>query len=76
MAPVAAAPSILDYDPVEVEQLELAELDQAQEDLLKWMMLDDQEQEEDLDEMVDYDEFGDEEYAEIMDEVEEMLEDL
>ncbi|GIM04014.1 hypothetical protein Vretimale_8653 [Volvox reticuliferus] len=38
------------------------------------MMLDEETQEEDLDEMVDYDEFGDEEYADMYEEVEEMLE--
>ncbi|EFJ43709.1 plastid/chloroplast ribosomal protein S1 [Volvox carteri f. nagariensis] len=69
----AAAPSILDVDPAE-EEYELQELDQAQEDLLKWMMLDEETQEEDLDEMVDYDEFGDEEYADMYEEVEDMLE--
>lgn len=74
--PVPAPPSVLDYDPVEVEALELEELDQAQEDLLKWMMLDETAQEEDLDEMVDYDEFGDEEFAELHEEVEEMLEEV
>lgn len=74
--PVPAPPSVLDYDPVEVEALELEELDHAQEDLLKWMMLDETAQEEDLDEMVDYDEFGDEEFAELHEEVEEMLEEV
>jgi small subunit ribosomal protein S1 len=38
------------------------------------MMLDEETQEEDMDEMVDYDEFGDEEYADMYEEVEEMLE--
>lgn len=57
------------------EEGELEELDAAQEDLLKWMLyLDEEGQEEDLDEMVDYDEYGDEEYAEIFEEVEDMLE--
>ncbi|PNH05145.1 30S ribosomal protein S1 A [Tetrabaena socialis] len=66
--------SILDVDPAVVEELELQELDQAQEHLLKWMMLDEVTQEQDLDEMIDYDEFGDEEYADMHEEVEEMLE--
>lgn len=69
---VDVAPSIMEVDPLE-EEYELQELDQAQEDLLKWMMLDEQTQEEDLDEMVDYDEFGDEEYADMYEEVEDML---
>lgn len=57
------------------EELELQELDEAQEDLLKWMLfLDEEAQEEDLDEMVDYDEFGDEEYEEIFEDVEAMME--
>jgi hypothetical protein len=42
----AAAVSFLDVDPAQAEQFELEELDQAQEDLLKWMMLDEQAQEE------------------------------
>ncbi|KAG2486232.1 hypothetical protein HYH03_015057 [Edaphochlamys debaryana] len=70
----AAAPGILDVDPAQAEEIELQELDAAQEDLLKWMMLDEETQEEDLDEMVDYDEFDDEEYADMHEEVEEMLE--
>ncbi|KAG2432585.1 hypothetical protein HXX76_008929 [Chlamydomonas incerta] len=75
--PVEAAldpASIVDVDPAAVEEMDLQELDQAQEDLLKWMMLDEATQEEDLDEMVDYDDFGDEEYADMYEEVEEMLE--
>ena len=32
--------------------------------MIQWMALSEEEQEEDLDEMVDYDEFGDEEYEE------------
>ncbi|GFR50816.1 hypothetical protein Agub_g13091 [Astrephomene gubernaculifera] len=72
--PVAATPSFLeDEDPAATEELELQELDQAQEDLLKWMMLDEETQEEDLDEMVDYDDFTDDEYADMHEEVEEML---
>ncbi|KXZ42870.1 hypothetical protein GPECTOR_113g282 [Gonium pectorale] len=75
LEPVAApVEDILYVDPAVAEELELQELDQAQEDLLKWMMLDEEEQEADLDEMVDYDEFGDEEYADMHEEVEEMLE--
>lgn len=57
------------------EELELAELDAAQEQLLKWMMKDEDEQEADLDEMVDYDEFGDDEYADdLVEAVEAMVE--
>ncbi|KAG1679620.1 hypothetical protein FOA52_006137 [Chlamydomonas sp. UWO 241] len=58
----------------EVAALELEELDAAQEQLLSWMMKGEEEQEEDLDEMVDYDEFGDDEYADMYAEVEEMVE--
>lgn len=48
---------------------------QAQEQMIQWMALEEEQQEEDLDEMVDYDEFGDEEYAEeLFDEVENMIE--
>lgn len=47
--------------------VDLEELDDAQEQLLKWMLYTDEEaQEEDLDEMVDYDELGAEEYEDIM----------
>ncbi|KAJ9508471.1 hypothetical protein QJQ45_012004 [Haematococcus lacustris] len=54
--------------------LELAELDAAQEQLLSWMMFTEEaQQEEELDEMVDYDEFVDDEYAELFEEVEEMV---
>ncbi|KAI8469742.1 MAG: plastid/chloroplast ribosomal protein S1 [Monoraphidium minutum] len=57
------------------QQLELAELDQAQESLLKWMLfLDSDQQEADLDAVEDLEEVGDEEYAELYDEVETMLE--
>lgn len=58
-----------------LQEYELEDLDQSQEELLKWMLyLDKQEQQADLDEMVDYDEFGDEEFAEIAEDVEEMIE--
>ncbi|KAJ9510830.1 hypothetical protein QJQ45_027756 [Haematococcus lacustris] len=54
--------------------LELAELDAAQEQLLSWMMFTEEaQQEEELDEMVDYDEFVDDEYAELFEEVEQMV---
>lgn len=56
-----------------VAEVRLEELDDAQEQLIAWMMYkDDEQQEADLDEMVDYDEFGDEEYAELYDEVEKL----
>jgi len=65
LAPISAA---------EMEELQIAELDSAQEQLLSWMMnVDEAGQEEELDEMVDYDEFGDEEYEELYEDVEEML---
>lgn len=58
----------------ELEELEMLELDAAQEQLLSWMIhTDEASQEADLDEMVDYDEFGDEEYEELMEEVEQAL---
>lgn len=58
-----------------LQEYELEDLDQSQEELLKWMLyLDKQEQQADLDEMVDYDEFGDEEFAEIAEDVEELME--
>lgn len=62
-------------NPAELAEMELAELDSTQEQLLAWMMFTDEKQkEEDLDEMVDYDEFGDEEYEELFEEVEELIE--
>jgi hypothetical protein len=62
-------------DPSELEHLAVAQLDEAQENLLKWMLfLDADAQEADLDEMVDQEDVGDEEYADLYDEVEGMLE--
>lgn len=59
----------------EMDNAELAELDAAQEDLLKWMLyVPEDAQDSDLDEMVDYDEFADDEYEEVWEEVEGMLE--
>lgn len=67
----AAAP----IDQADTRQYELEELDAAQEELLKWMLyMDKDEQQEDLDEMVDYSEFGDGEYEDIMEDVEDMME--
>jgi len=63
-----------EVDPELARELEVEELDAAQEQLLSWMMLGEEEQEEDLDEMVDYDEFGDEEYEELYEELEELVE--
>jgi small subunit ribosomal protein S1 len=63
-----------EVDPALARELELEELDSAQEHLLNWMMRSEEEQEQDLDEMVDYDEFGDEEYEEMFEEVQELLE--
>ncbi len=63
-----------EVDPTLARELEVEELDAAQEQLLSWMMLGEEEQEEDLDEMVDYDEFGDEEYEELYEELEELFE--
>ncbi len=62
-------------DPVEAQALELEELDAAQEQLLKWAMFaSEAEQDEELDEMVDYDEFADDEYEELFEELEELYE--
>lgn len=60
----------------ELRELELEELDAAQESLLAWMVNTSEEaQEQDVDEMVDYDDFGDEEYEEaIFEEVENLVE--
>ncbi len=61
--------------PEEVAELELAELDAEQEQLLSWMLNHSEEQQEaDLDEMVDYDEFADDEFSELYGEVEGMME--
>jgi predicted RNA-binding protein (virulence factor B family) len=58
-----------------MQELDLAELDATQEQLLAWVMnTEEQQQEEDMDEMVDYEEFGDEEYAELQEDVEQLLE--
>uniref|UniRef100_A0A7R9VUN4 S1 motif domain-containing protein n=1 Tax=Chlamydomonas euryale TaxID=1486919 RepID=A0A7R9VUN4_9CHLO len=65
---------VAEVDPALAQELEVEELDAAQEQLLSWMMKDDDEQNADLDEMVDYDEFGDEEYADLYEEVEELFE--
>ncbi len=44
--------SVPEIDPELARELEVEELDAAQEQLLSWMMLGEDEQEEDLDEMV------------------------
>jgi hypothetical protein len=60
---------------LEQQALLLQQLDVAQEDLLKWMLfLDSDAQEADLDEAVDQEEVGDEEFEGLYDEVETMLE--
>lgn len=72
VAPVV--PRIFDVNADEAEEYDLEELDDAQEQLLKWMLYTDEEaQEEDLDEMVDYDELGAEEYEDIMEEMEDLI---
>lgn len=64
-------------DAAQVEEMELQALDAAQEQLLKWMLTKtDEEQDADLDEMVDYDEFGDDEYADMAQEVQTMVEEV
>jgi hypothetical protein len=64
------------HDQAELQQqLTLQQLDDAQENLLKWMLfLDSDAQEADLDEAVDQEDVGDEEFEELYDEVEAMLE--
>ncbi|KAF5830247.1 plastid ribosomal protein S1 [Dunaliella salina] len=74
MAAEPMKPHLAPISAQEMSDLQLAELDASQEQLLSWMMnVDEEDQEEDLDEMVDYDEFGDEEYEELFEDVEEML---
>ncbi len=69
VAAVAAAEAEVD----EVEQ-ELDELDASQEELIKWMLfLDNDAQDADLDEMVDYDEYADDEYEQLFEEVEDIM---
>jgi len=74
--PEGEQPQVTAAAPIDQgRQYELEELDAAQEELLKWMLyLDKEEQQEDLDEMVDYSEFGDGEYEDIMEDVEDMME--
>jgi len=63
------------HDPELEQQLAVQELDDAQENLLKWMLfLDSDQQEADLDEAVDQEDVGDEEFEDLYDEVEAMLE--
>jgi hypothetical protein len=72
--PVANPSNLLPVDEEQLAQLELAELDSAQEQLLAWMLTSDEEQQEaDLDEMVDYDEFADDEYEALFEEVEQLV---
>jgi small subunit ribosomal protein S1 len=73
--PQVAEASVANDDSALTEEHELLKLDVAQEQLLNWMLnKTEAEQEADLDEMVDYDEFADDEYEDMFDEVEEMLE--
>jgi hypothetical protein len=72
--PVANPSNLLPVDEEKLAQLDLAELDSAQEQLLAWMLTSDEEQQEaDLDEMVDYDEFADDEYEALFEEVEQLV---
>lgn len=74
---VPQAVPVEEVDAVVVEELELQALDDAQEQLLKWMLTKtDEEQDADLDEMVDYDEFGDDEYADMQEEVQAMIDEV
>mmetsp|Transcript_30144 Transcript_30144/g.66828 ORF Transcript_30144/g.66828 Transcript_30144/m.66828 type:complete len:438 (-) Transcript_30144:933-2246(-) len=67
-----ASTLLAEIDPAQAQELELEELDREQEKLLNWMYLPEDAQEEDLDEMIDYDEMGDEEYADLYQEVEQL----
>lgn len=72
----AAGVDSVAFDPELEQQLAVAELDSAQEDLLKWMLfLDGEEQEADLEagENADEDGDGDAEFADLYDEVEQRL---
>lgn len=55
------------------EDCSLLDLDENQEHVLKWLLTKtDEEQDADLDEAMDFDEFGDEEYSELREEVDAM----
>jgi hypothetical protein len=71
----AEQPAASSLQPVDVEQLEIAELDAAQEQLLKWMLfVDGDQQERELEAEEGVEDPNDAEHAEIFDDVEEMLE--
>jgi hypothetical protein len=78
---LANAPAAVQHSPEEqalalaaaAEEARLAELDETQEELLSWMLFESAEgQAADLDRDIDYDDFGDEEYADIFEEVRPM----
>lgn len=67
----AVAPAEAEVDEVEAE---IDELDASQEELIKWMLfLDKDAQEDDLDEMVDYEEYADDEYEQLFEDVEDTM---
>jgi hypothetical protein len=69
----AAAAAAVEAEVDEVEQ-EVDELDASQEELIKWMLfLDNDAQDGDLDEMVDYEEYADDEYEQLFEEVEDTM---
>eukprot|EP00798_Chlamydomonas_sp_ICE-L_P009722 gene9722-7593_t len=61
-----------DVDADEAKELELDDLDAAQENLLHWALFDAESQDDGIDEMVDYGKFGDEEYEELFEDLDEL----
>lgn len=65
---------ISDLTHEEIADLELDELDAAQEQVLAWMLFKSaEEQQQDLDELIDYDEFDEEEYEGLFEEMEQLV---
>jgi small subunit ribosomal protein S1 len=70
---VAAVAPAVEPEVEDLEQ-EVDELDASQEELIKWMLfLDTDAQEADLDEMVDYEEYADDEYEQLFEDVEDIM---
>eukprot|EP00798_Chlamydomonas_sp_ICE-L_P004537 gene4537-14706_t len=72
---VARIPTKFDVTEEEAKELELDDLDAAQEQLLHWALFDEESQQDDIDEMVDYAKFGDEEYEELFEDLDELYND-
>jgi small subunit ribosomal protein S1 len=67
---------VAEAEPAFDESLVLDELDEAQEELLKWMLFtDEQTQDDDMDEMVDYDEFDEDVDDDMYEEIDALIED-